>query len=477
MAYVNRFITDMFDQTSATLKSPRRLSRFWRRVREARAARRALGRAGEPPRLRLLQASADEVPEDPPPDEGLWARAMELFTQNRGLLESRIAVATKVLPVLNTSLAIATPDGYGRNDAFGVGRIELFGATAGNAVPPDAPVSFPHTWGMAYTGWLQWGANTNSVMERNIGQALGVGAVVDPGDWSSSVNVVNLNRMEHLTYKLKAPAWPAAFPAVDAAKAERGRQRFTEYCAGCHEEWTSRGAMRDYKLFALSRVGTDPNTALNYEKNVMATVTRPETDGNCAPVVGTDGQPIVATRTGPVPFPAAALGIIVNVKARAYRDLGLTDEQTRQLENQDERGAPTFRAPLLDHQCWDDTRGRKVYRAKTLVGIWATAPYLHNGSVPTIYDLLQPAARRPVAFTTGQHEQDPVKLGIQTDESKIRRPPGWKPFTLDTRLHGNWNTGHEWEFYPQLDDEQRYEIIEFLKVFDDDSKLQGPPAN
>ena len=79
---------------------------------------------------------------------------------------------------------------------------------------------------------------------------------------------------------------------------------------------------------------------------------------------------------------------------------------------------PTFRATLLDSDKWDDTRGRKIYRAKTLVGIWATAPFLHNGSVPTLYDLLRPAAERPVTFPTGQREYDPVKLGIETDRSK-----------------------------------------------------------
>ena len=42
-----------------------------------------------------------------------------------------------------------------------------------------------------------------------------------------------------------------------------------------------------------------------------------------------------------------------------------------------------------------------------------------------------------------------------------------QPFTYDTRRLGNWNTGHEWWFYPDLDDEMRFDIIEFLKTFDD----------
>ena len=374
----------------------------------------------------------------------------ELLTSNRGLLEGKIATL-RAVPTLKASALLATTDGYGRTDAFGVGRNELFGATFLNGMPSDAPVSFPHTWGMRYTGWLQWGANTNSVMERNIGQSLGVGAVFDPRTGRSSVNIDNLHRMEQLTYKLQAPEWPASFPAVDAARAERGRQRFVQYCAPCHQTWQSDGAMRVYKLFALNEVGTDPNAALNYEK----------------PVKTADGKVL--------PFPYAALGLIKTVKQQAYAERGFSPGQIAAWESRDVRqGAawdPTFRAPLLDHDKWPDTRGRRVYRAKTLVGIWATAPYLHNGSVPTIYDLLLPADQRPVRFPVGQHEYDPVKLGIQTDRSQFTTPPGWTPYQLDTRLSGNWNSGHEWKFYPQLDDTARYEIIEFLKVFRQDSDL------
>ncbi len=300
MAFVNQFIVDLIVETDRTLRSPRRLSRFWHRVREARKARRALGNAGE------------AGGEAPAPDEGTWARIKELLTSNRGLLEGKVA-ALHAVPTLKASALLATKDGYGRTDAFGVGRNELFGATFLNGMPSDAPVSFPHTWGMRYTGWLQWGANTNSVMERNIGQALGVGAVFDPATGRSSVNIDNLHRMEQLTYKLEAPAWPAAFPAVDAEKAERGRQRFVQYCAPCHQTWQSDGAMRVYKLFALNEVGTDPNAALNYEK----------------PVKTADGKVL--------PFPYAALRLIKQVKQQAYAERGFSPGQIAAWESRDVR--------------------------------------------------------------------------------------------------------------------------------------------
>jgi hypothetical protein len=443
MAFINRFIVAMAQETEKTVTNPRRLARFWSRVKQVRKERRALGLAGE---------AAGEAPA---PDE-TWASVVwSLLTQNRGLLKAKVAVLHSV-PTLKAAAAISTLDGYGRTDAFGVGRNELFGSTLLNALHSDAPVSFPHTWGMEYTGWLQWGANTNSVMERNIGQALGVGAVFDAKTFKSSIRLENLHTMETLTYKLRPPAWPDVFPAIDRDKAERGRQQFVKNCAPCHQTFKQVGPMRIYKLFALHEAGTDPNTALNFEK----------------PVKTADGRII--------PFPLAALELIKKVKHEAYRERNFTEAQIEEWEwRQVRRGPafdPMFRAPLLDHEKWDDTRGRKVYRAKTLVGIWATAPFLHNGSVPTLYDLLLPSDQRPTTFPVGVHEYDPVKVGIQIDPAQFKRPPHQEPFVLDTALPGNWNTGHEWSFYPSLDDTQRYEIVEFLKTFTDESVLgTGPP--
>jgi hypothetical protein len=213
--------------------------------------------------------------------------------------------------------------------------------------------------------------------------------------------------------------------------------------------------MRTYQLFPLSVVGTDPMTAINFERQVVMA------DGSI--------------RT----FPDAALELITRIKQKAYQNRGL-DAQTIALweQRQTRKGPawdPTFRAPLLNSEQYDDTRGRKVYRAKTLVGIWATAPFLHNGSVPTIYDLLKPAAERPTAFPTGQREYDPVKLGIQTDPSQFTLPPGMIPFQFDTRVRGNWNTGHEWSFYPSLTDDARYAIIEFLKTYTQEPANPGTP--
>jgi hypothetical protein len=269
------------------------------------------------------------------------------------------------------------------------------------------------------------------------------------------VNLENLHQLEGLAYKITPPVWPNGFPAIDHAKAERGRALFAEHCVECHETFKTDGAMRTYQLFQLAVVGTDPMTALSYEREVMLA----------------DGS--VKT------FPAAALDLVTRVKHKAYQDRNLDLPTIAQWEQRQIRKGsqwdPTFRAPLLESEKYDDTRGRKVYRAKTLVGIWATAPFLHNGSVPTIYDLLKPAAERPTTFPTGQREYDTVKLGIQTDAAQFTLPVGMTPFQFDTRLRGNWNSGHEWSFYPSLNDEARYAIIEFLKTYTQGSVSAAQP--
>ena len=316
-------------------------------------------------------------------------------------------------------------------------------------------MSLPHTWGMEKTAWLQWGANTNSVIERNVGQALGVGAWVDPKTWDSSVRIDNLNELEHLSYKIKPPAWPASFPTIDRARAEAGREAFVNRCAACHETWTTTPTgLREYQLFALDHVKTDPATATAFEEPVM-------------------------THAGSQPFPLAAFAIVRNVKLAYYKKHNMTPAQIAAYESSAVRTPPQlFRMPLRDGDQWADTKGKKVYRAKTLVGIWATAPFLHNGSVPSIYDLLQPASARPVTFPTGQREYDPVRLGYQLDAAKFTRPGGTPTVMFDTRLPGNSNAGHEWEFYPSLTDDERFKIIEFLKTYTSELFPTGkrPPA-
>jgi hypothetical protein len=101
----------------------------------------------------------------------------------------------------------------------------------------------------------------------------------------------------------------------------------------------------------------------------------------------------------------------------------------------------------------------RAYESRVLQGIWATAPYLHNGSVPTLADLLKPATERPAAFQVGP-AYDPVNVGLATDQTLFN-------YTLKTtdcsdRNSGNSRCGHE--FGTQLSPAEKRALLEYLKV-------------
>jgi hypothetical protein len=96
------------------------------------------------------------------------------------------------------------------------------------------------------------------------------------------------------------------------------------------------------------------------------------------------------------------------------------------------------------------------FKAGPLAGIWATGPFLHNGSIPTIFALLSPVDERPKVFWTGGRELDRDRLGFLSENAPGR-------FRLDTSLPGNGNFGH---VYPTqgLTTDERLAIIEYLKT-------------
>ena len=96
------------------------------------------------------------------------------------------------------------------------------------------------------------------------------------------------------------------------------------------------------------------------------------------------------------------------------------------------------------------------YKARPLNGIWATAPYLHNGSVPNLDELLKPASKRVKKFKVGSREFDPIKVGFVDDGS----------FGFDTAQTGNKNVGHE-GYAPngsEYTEAERKQLIEYMKT-------------
>ena len=96
-----------------------------------------------------------------------------------------------------------------------------------------------------------------------------------------------------------------------------------------------------------------------------------------------------------------------------------------------------------------------------LDGVWMRAPFLHNGSVPTLRHLLSPAAERPAVFLRGSELYDSVAVGFDWGvATESNGPSNWSVF--DTSLRGNSNEGHEYGI--TLSEEAKRDMIEYLKT-------------
>src|SRR5262249_52952371 len=120
-----------------------------------------------------------------------------------------------------------------------------------------------------------------------------------------------------------------------------------------------------------------------------------------------------------------------------------------------------------------------IYRARPLNGVWATAPYLHNGSVPSLYWMLTPAAERPTSFCQGARDYDPRDVGFRVPPGGERScSTGETLFTTTGTdgkpINGNSVMGHSFEG-PHIDNynypkgvigrgfsvDERYDLIEY----------------
>jgi len=345
-----------------------------------------------------------------------------------------------------------TPPLPGRADAFGTARAMFFA----DFQPLTAPASYPHIWGFEHTAWYHWNANTNSVLERNLGQALGLGGGIDLTNCKTTIDLNALDRMERLGYKIGPPVWPEELGPIDQASAVRGRAIYMGQgtyntperggCAGCHEDYKTiqdgEVTLKDYALHPLSVMKTDPNEAWNSIPRVLQ---RGDVcEGNSGPI----------DRMG---FGQAHEMLLGRIRV----DLSVQSLSDHSLFNGG-RSRPVWRSTVLcEDPSQKEFKGRPVgdcpvYPSKPHLGVWATAPYLHNGSVPTLWDMLKPPDERPKQFNVGHREYDPVNVGyVQTS------PPDPKYPIFDTTLDGNKNSGHP--FGIGLADTEKRDLIEFLK--------------
>lgn len=304
------------------------------------------------------------------------------------------------LRTLQKAFAVETESGPGRADSFGA--IWDLLVQHDRLMPLTAPVSIPHLYDFASYTWVHWDGNSTDVIGRDFSQAIALGADYDPETQISSVLPHNIIELEITARKIQSPAWPEdILGPLDASKTAAGEALFGEHCARCHSGET---------LVPVDEVGTDPQRLTNFA---------------------------AATQDGKT-YPELLIELGNTVAEASFAAHDVTPEQV----------APVLRS---DNPTWRITN---AYQTRRLDGLWASGPYLHNGSVPTLWDLLQPAAERPKTFAVGR-ELDPVKLGIDAAHQ-----PG-NDWIFDTSQVGNSNAGHE--YGTDLSAEEKWQLVEYLK--------------
>ncbi len=372
--------------------------------------------------------------------------------------------------------------GYGRLDAVSMIFNRLTGLDLGpppshlladNIMRADAPVRYPFLWSASKQDKTQWPGFADNgsdilALPRNLGEVFGVFGVFEPkkSPWrllgydylnNNSANFDGLSKLEDMIKKIGPPRWPWSF---DAALADRGKLIFGTKggCADCHAIKPGKVQFPDEQTWAtpLADVGTDIR-----QYHVLARKAQP------GALLGAR----IPTLAKPLADPSYAVDILaVSVLGSILQDHAISVGESpatllSHLKNfhlplslQGLKGAfasiehiKQLSAGLAD--------AKPVYEARVLQGVWAAAPYLHNGSVPTLNDLLKPAAERPQSFKVGPaYDIDMVGLALDQPAHSATL----STTDCDDLTSGNSRCGHEYGTH--LPDEDKKALLEYLKT-------------
>jgi processive rubber oxygenase RoxA-like protein len=419
-----------------------------------------------------------------------------------------------------------TEEGFGRLDALNRIGNQVFYTdlvTAGlsgfekNLHAQDAPVSFPPIWTVPWFLWAQYDASIQQPLIRNAGEALGVSAIVNLSPdtppqaiFGSTIAIENLARIEAMLRGpdpagenpafggLQPPKWPLEIfqkePVwkIDPARVEKGRALYAEICVECHlgpvndrtfdklypaqsfwssERWDAKNKWLDPVQKGAAGMGTDSGQA-----NVLF-LRKVDVPGflNLQPRQILAECPDLPAVSAELPYSIALMMVVDVVSRKWMKERPMTEEDQKVLwgsrkncpnnEKEYHQSKPQDNAAPAEDE-------KPRYRARPLNGVWATAPYLHNGSVPSLYWMLTPAAQRPNEFCMGLRDFDPQQVGFRVEAGEAQKcEDGETRFSTTGR--GNSNLGHSFEGAGEhkagvigrmLTEEERYDLIEYLKT-------------
>ncbi|MGB2626676.1 MAG: di-heme-cytochrome C peroxidase [Candidatus Acidiferrum sp.] len=372
-----------------------------------------------------------------------------------------------------TVLLTPYPWGPSRMDAIGLIVARVTSVAPGilqNWSAALAPTKPPFLWNSPQGTWTQWRGVQQDPINRNLTETMGVFMSMDltarspeEGLFQSNARLKNLEQIEGWLNHLAPPKWPEeVFGKIDRAKAAQGKKLFEARCAECHNSypytWTAPNKygkrFLEVGLVPESYVGTDPMQFEDVRPYVQTGHLAPHLPGPLK------DKPLI-------PGGYLYIGLQESILHAALLNVKQTPEEAIQMHGY--RELPVPRPSEVPH-----------YKAAPRDGVWATPPFMHNGSVPNLYEMLVPAAERTKKFCLGR-DFDPVKVGVDTSCKS-------GTFMIDTSLIGSSNRGHSFEnaplgngvIGPLLTEEERWALVEYLKSIPEEAGRVTPfggPAN
>jgi mono/diheme cytochrome c family protein len=376
-----------------------------------------------------------------------------------------------------------------RNNPWGPGRLDAVGMIlnrvtgldigvtpdriiASNIALANAPVRPPfiwNAWKQDLTQWPGFAPNGDDILGllRNLGEVYGVFGLMHPKKDASkllgidylagnSANFDGLLQLEDLAKKIAPPKWPREWP-LDSALADAGKKIFERPtdkggCVECHgvKPGVSRLLNNDTWATPIKDVGTDSKEYAGLQRPAATGVL----EGAQIPIV--NPQPLQSTDSA-----VNVLGTVV--KASVLQQFLPIDVNARERNRWDftlKMFMPKIEEALKDGYKTPPAAIGAAYEARVLEGIWAAAPYLHNGSVPTLSELLKPATERVSEFKIGPN-YDLNNVGLAADQSKFNYT--MKTTDCAARDSGDSRCGHEYGT-TTLTPEEKKALLEYLKI-------------
>lgn len=356
----------------------------------------------------------------------------------------------------------------------------------GNIQAADAPVRYPFVWNAARqhkTQWPGFADNGDDILglARNAGEVFGVFGVFKPRRVpiigvkytdDLSLNFPGLMKLEDLIKKLQPPKWPGK---LDQDLVKEGDEIFDwpqekGGCGpNCHEVNTNVNPPR-----ACAKPGdtwATPIQAVQTDGAEYAVLTR-EADtgvlqGELIPL-----PPFGKLKNRDAIFNILATSVFQSIGQSAIRNpllfRPIIEECVRNRAG-DPEVVEVLKLNFIDvvkktlegiYRRPEDLPKEPKYESRVMKGIWATAPYLHNGSVPTLADLLKPPAERPESFAVGP-AYDMENVGLAKTQTKFNFVYKTTADCAGIDVSANSRCGHN--FGTQLNDHQKKAILEYLK--------------